>query len=376
MNQKKNKLSLFWKLTFVTVLAMMCALLVPQRALAVSIDHNATEYYIGTKEAYSISGNGSKWYTFNLEESSILLVESSFEMAQTGFSFDIYDSEGNHMEGLSYSDNNNKKTYCGLIKGKYYIYICGTTPDVKKKNASFKITRVDGENNFQTFIEDYSHADTRNDSRIDAVKISAGKTYHGIIGINNSIDWYKLVLNGKAKIELSQKDYRGESSEIRVYDDNNNEIARQFNSGATTSTELSEGTYYIKATRYDYQNSREGVTAYTITIGKAVKNINTIAKKLIKNKPDLTAKKGGKLTIKWNLLSGVKGYQVQVSTNKKFTSSKKVYTITGKVNKKVITLPITMRNKNVYVRIRAYKTSEGKKVYSNWSKVGTIKTRR
>ena len=69
------------------------------------------------------------------------------------------------------------------------------------------------------------------------------------------------------------------------------------------------------------------------------------------------------------------GYEIQYSTNKKFKSGNKKTTI--KKNK--ITSTIIMRVKGLkkyYVRIRTYKTVNGKKFYSGWSKVLNVKTMR
>ncbi len=100
-----------------------------------------------------------------------------------------------------------------------------------------------------------------------------------------------------------------------------------------------------------------------------------------------TVKKPGKATIKklvkskksfkitWKKVSSVSGYQVQYSTSKKFTkktTSSKYY----KGNKKFTkTISKLKSKKTYYVRVRAYKTVNGKKVYGSWSKVKSVKTK-
>ena len=68
------------------------------------------------------------------------------------------------------------------------------------------------------------------------------------------------------------------------------------------------------------------------------------------------------------------GYQIQYSTNKNFKKGNK--TVTVKSNK---TVKKTVKNlkakKTYYVRIRAYKTVNGKKYYSAWSKAKSVKTK-
>ena len=62
------------------------------------------------------------------------------------------------------------------------------------------------------------------------------------------------------------------------------------------------------------------------------------------------------------------GYEIQYSTNKKFKSGKKTTTI--KKNKTTSTTVKKLKaKKKYYVRIRTYKTVNGKKIYSSWSKV-------
>lgn len=77
----------------------------------------------------------------------------------------------------------------------------------------------------------------------------------------------------------------------------------------------------------------------------------------------------------WKKVNGVKGYQIQYSTSKKFTkkTSKKVL-VSGA--KKTSTTVKKLKSKtNYYVRIRTYKTVNGKKVFSSWSAIKTVKTK-
>ena len=68
------------------------------------------------------------------------------------------------------------------------------------------------------------------------------------------------------------------------------------------------------------------------------------------------------------------GYELQYATNKAFTSGKKKITI--KKNKTTSsTVKKLKAKKKYYVRIRTYKTVNGKKYYSGWSKVLNVKTK-
>ena len=87
----------------------------------------------------------------------------------------------------------------------------------------------------------------------------------------------------------------------------------------------------------------------------------------------LKAKKGSvKLT--WSKTNGVKGYEIQLATDKKFKKNKKTVIIKKQKTTKT-TVKKLKAKKKYYVRIRTYKTVNGKKVYSSWSKVKSVKTK-
>ena len=86
--------------------------------------------------------------------------------------------------------------------------------------------------------------------------------------------------------------------------------------------------------------------------------------------------KGSKkaIALTWAKVKGVKGYQIQIATDKKFKKNKKTVTIKKqKTTKK--TVKKLKAKKKYFVRIRTYKTVNGKKVYSSWSKAKTVKTK-
>ncbi len=80
------------------------------------------------------------------------------------------------------------------------------------------------------------------------------------------------------------------------------------------------------------------------------------------------------ISVEWKKVSGVKGYQIQAATDKKFKKNKKTVTVKKQKTTKT-TIKKLKAKKKYYVRIRTYKTVNGKKVYSSWSKVKTIKTK-
>ena len=99
---------------------------------------------------------------------------------------------------------------------------------------------------------------------------------------------------------------------------------------------------------------------------EAVKPKKTSIKKLSKGKK--------KFTVTWAKVSGVKGYQIQYSSDKKFKKNNKSVTVTKQKTTKA-TVKKLKSKKKYYVRVRTYKTVNGKKIYSSWSKVKSVKTK-
>ena len=101
-----------------------------------------------------------------------------------------------------------------------------------------------------------------------------------------------------------------------------------------------------------------------------------VAKIKAPKKTSIKKVKGAKkaISVTWKKVSGVKGYQVQVATDKKFKKNKKTVKIKKQKTTKV-TIKKLKAKKKYYVRVRTYKIVNGKKVYSSWSKVKSVKTK-
>lgn len=81
----------------------------------------------------------------------------------------------------------------------------------------------------------------------------------------------------------------------------------------------------------------------------------------------------GKLKITWKKKSGINGYQVQYSTSKKFKNAKTKTIKNAKTTSK--TYKAIKKGKKHYVRVRTYKIVNGRKYYSSWSKVKSVKVK-
>ena len=146
---------------------------------------------------------------------------------------------------------------------------------------------------------------------------------------------------------------------------------------STTLTPSSQPvTSTVTATSAEYQvpitAAQTTKTADTTKKATATKKSNKTVKKPKNTKIKKLTSKKANLTITWSKISGVKGYQIQVATDKKFKKNKKTVTIKKqKTTKK--TIKKLKSGKKYYVRIRTYKISKNKKVYSSWTKAKKVK---
>ena len=80
------------------------------------------------------------------------------------------------------------------------------------------------------------------------------------------------------------------------------------------------------------------------------------------------------VVVTWKPTKDVDGYEIQVATDKKFKKNKKSVKVNKKKTKKK-TVKNLKKNKKYFVRVRAYKIVDGKKVYGKWSKIKSVKTK-
>lgn len=138
-------------------------------------------------------------------------------------------------------------------------------------------------------------------------------------------------------------------------------------------------TVNTKELTYTYTGGKAGY-AYTVVVTPTITYDNNVYEGIEKEetvittptKPSISVKKSGskfKVTAKKRVCTG---YQIQVSKKKNFKSGVKKYTMKKTTLSKSIKLSTLKKGTN-YVRVRAYKTYNGKTVYSKWSKVKTVK---
>ena len=121
-------------------------------------------------------------------------------------------------------------------------------------------------------------------------------------------------------------------------------------------------------TKYVYK-----VVAYagtgTSTLSKEVTTYYT-------KRPVISSVKAGtkQFTVIWSKNSKASGYQVQYSTTSGFTKGNKTVTVTSASTVKKVVKSLTA-GKTYYVRVRAYKTLSGTKIYSAWSAKKSVKVK-
>ncbi len=143
------------------------------------------------------------------------------------------------------------------------------------------------------------------------------------------------------------------------YQSSNTKVCKVSTSGKVTI--IGSGKATITITAKENTNYQKATKKITITVAP---------KKATVTKIKSPAKK--EVAVTWKKDSTASGYEVQIATNKKFSAGKKSQTIK---NNKTITKTFTglKSGKTYYVRVCAYKTIDGKKVYGDWSALKSIK---
>lgn len=124
--------------------------------------------------------------------------------------------------------------------------------------------------------------------------------------------------------------------------------------------------YDFKVRAYQIDDSEKTYAPF----GAVVSQYTSITKPKL-NSAKSTSKK--KIKASWSKVGGASGYQVMWSTYKNFSKNYKTKSVKAKYSSKTVTT--AQSKKTYYVRVRAYKTINGKKVYSQWSSTKKVKTK-
>jgi hypothetical protein len=290
----------------------------------------------------------------------------------------VHYADGSYVE-LSSSNvslsGNEKITFpfIGAKKGEAY-YIVVTCRD----NNSYAYTAADY--TISTSFKKTAYAEKEeNDTYAAATTIKANKTYTGIMNSSSDKDNYKIVapetgtLSFKFAFPYEDGSYYWY---VYIYQYANGEYKQLesthiYQNSADTKVNIAKvdvkknGIYYIVV--------EEGYEVHSGT--DEYKIIATYSAKPKATTITGTSAKTDRVTLTWKKQTKqVTGYQIQYATNSKFTKNK-TSVLVKSAKKSSETITGLSGKTTYYFRIRTYKTVSGKKYYSEWSKVQTVKTK-
>ena len=170
-----------------------------------------------------------------------------------------------------------------------------------------------------------------------------------------------FTINPKIKISATSYTYDGKAKKptVKVTNSSGKKIATKYYTVSYSSGRKKVGKYTVTV---KFKNGHSGTYKETFTIVPKGTSVSKLT----------AAKKSLKVVIK-KQSSQTTGYEIQYSTSKKFTNAK---TATVKSYKTTsTTLKSLSAKKTYYVRVRTYKTVNGKKYYSGWSSAKYKKTK-
>ena len=349
--------------TFVLALAVLFTTCVPpQEVKADTTLPTATNTTISKARALtfdsSIAENMSdsdnlRYYKFTLSGASELIVRGTRDYWYGG-SFTVYDADQTALYSFTLGSSFSQSVY--LTGGQYYLKL------ESANNVTFTVSK-------NGLKESFTETQTKNNDIISkASVIELKKKYKGVLAVNDSLDYFKFKVPAKGKINFSTLNSTDNAVKYLFYDKNLNLVYSFYlNAGkkATQPFTLAAGTYYLAVTQ-NTEGYAVGSYNFTIDYSASAPKKPTLS--------PLQNKSGKKLVVKWKKVSGISGYEVQYSTNKKFKSSVTKKNVAS--NKTSATYTNLKKNKTYYVRMRSYVKVDGKKVYSSWSAVKNIKIKK
>ena len=303
--------------------------------------------------------------------------------------------------GVYYNSNLGKsydEDYAYLVAGTYYFKVSGDSNENYTIRTSFTPAN-------ESFPESL---DVNNNIIGNANPISLDTTYNGMLGENDDIDFYSFtvpsgtqVINIKSNASIAFSVYSTTGEKIAgtwsAYKNDSTGIAE-----TSESVSLNAGTYCLKISKYrrsdtydcfysfsinsPHQHSynyaytvkstytSQGYDVYTCSCGasyttnyKAVKKLGKVNLKSVSS-----ARKRHTIKASWDKKSGANGYQIYYSRNKNFKklSAKKI--VKGGKKTSYVGKNFT-KGRKYYVKVRAYKNVNGRKVYGKWSNVKSVK---
>ena len=129
--------------------------------------------------------------------------------------------------------------------------------------------------------------------------------------------------------------------------------------------------------KVEYDKGRKQIGKYfvKVTLKEPYSGSARISFTIVPKKPTISSVTSTEknITLKWKKVTNVNGYKIQYSTDEDFVVSKTIMVENnGTFVKK---LGNVKQGKDYYVKICSYKKKDGKKYYSDWSKIKKVKVK-
>lgn len=191
---------------------------------------------------------------------------------------------------------------------------------------------------------------------------SSGKMHSVCIGCGSVYKNYTITKIECVELSSNSYLYNGKVKRpsIKVYDEDGNAVDNDYYDVTYSSGRKNVGKYSVKIT---FKGNYSGTVTKTFTVKPKATSVNK-----------LTALKGGIKVYVNKQATQTTGYQIQYSTSSNFANAK-----TATIGKNTtLSKSITglAKGKKYYVRVRTYKTVNGTKYYSSWSKAKSVTTKK
>ncbi len=314
--------------------------------------------------------NDVDYFTFNLTSAktiNVKLKQDAEEISDKAYFVEVYNVAKNGQYRLcnSFYTKANVMSQGGKIQvpaGKYIVKISTTRFTNYKEDYRLLIEETNASNYLNVNTEPYD---------VEGTHILLDSIIYNV----ESSSRYTFAINRSGYIKVENQDKK-DIMEFILYSMNEDGDIERIDSGyveagKTTTLKLESGSYVIDISERD--NYNYNIDSFKISYTK--NNPNATKKKVIKlAKATISAKnlKGRKVkvTLK-NKINGASGYEYYYATNRSFVGKK-----TKRTKATSVTFRKLKKKKNYYFKVRSYRISGGKTVYSSWSNVKKVKIKK
>ncbi len=254
--------------------------------------------------------------------------------------FDMSNVKWDYATAFTYDGTAKTVALTGLPSGLTATYSGNTATDAGVYTATVVFSYDAEKYNAPKAIDALTWTINKADAAVKVSKVSISKTY------------------GDKAFSLGVTAAKGTKV---AYKSSDTKVVKVSTTGKVTIKGCGQATITITASGANFETSQKKVTVTVKPKKVSIKKLTSPKKKAIK--------------ITWAKDSKVTGYEIEYSTNKKFTkkTTKKVTISKYKTISK--TIGKLKSKKKYYVRIRAYKKSGKTKIYGAWSTVKNIKVK-